>query len=392
MNRKTAISEELKNLRDRIINIRRHLHQFPELSHQENRTSSYIAEILEKEGVAVTKGVAETGLVAELGQPGKTIAFRCDLDALPITEETGAAYASKHPGIMHACGHDVHTAIVAGTVLLLNKLKGELKGRIKFIFQPAEEALSGGAELVVREGVLDDVESIFGIHVDPGIPCGKFGLKDEAMMASVDFFDIVVKGQGGHGARPHETVDTVFVASQVVQAVYRIQNLYFSSLENPTVLSVGRIQGGTAHNIIPPVCSISGTFRTFDDSDRIKMRSLITKAAEQTCGLFGADCEIKITPNAPPVINDASLGRLIESVVEDVFGKAAIDHLKFPMTASEDFAYYREKCPIYFLRIGASSGPKTSYPLHHSKFDVDESIIANTVELMCHVLLRYFEK
>lgn len=392
MNRKTAISEELKNLSDRVINIRRHLHQFPELSQQENRTSSYIAEILEKEGVAVTKGIAGTGLVAALGQSGKTIAFRCDLDALPITEETGAAYASQCPGIMHACGHDVHTAIVAGTVLLLNKLKGELKGRIKFIFQPAEEALSGGAELVVREGVLDDVESIFGIHVDPGIPYGKFGLKDEAMMASVDFFDIVVKGQGGHGARPHETVDTVFVSSQVVQAVYRIQNLYFSSLENPTVLSVGRIQGGTAHNIIPPECAISGTFRTFDDSDRIKMRSLITKAAEQTCGLFGAECEIKITPNAPPVINDASLGRLIESVVEDVFGKAAIDHLKFPMTASEDFAYYREKCPIYFLRIGASSGPKTSYPLHHSKFDVDESIIANTVELMSHVLLRYFEK
>ena len=394
MDRKSAILAELNTLRERVIEIRRHLHCFPELSHQENRTSAYIAGILEKDGIAVTRGIAKTGLIAELGNPafGKTIAFRCDLDALPVLEETGAAYASRHPGVMHACGHDAHTAIVAGTVLLLHKFQDDLKGRVKFIFQPAEEALSGGAELVVQEGVLDDVEAIFGIHVDPGIACGKFGLKDDAMMASVDFFDITVKGKGGHGARPHETVDTVFVATQVVQAVYRIQSLFFSSLESPTVLSVGRIQGGTAHNIIPQACSISGTFRTFDDADRIKMRARINQATEETCRMFGAECDIQITPNAPPVINNASLGRHVESAIHEVFGKTAIEHLKFPMTASEDFAYYREKCPIYFLRIGVSSGPETSYPLHNSKFNIDESVIANTVELMSHLLLRYFEK
>jgi amidohydrolase len=208
----------------------------------------------------------------------------------------------------------------------------------------------------------------------------------------VDFYDVVVKGKGGHGARPHETVDTIFAAAQVVQAIYQVQNIFFSSLENPTVLSVGRIQGGTAHNIIPQTCTISGTFRTFADADRVKMRTLITKAAEETCRLYGADCDVQITPNAPPVINDASLGRLIESVVEDVFGKNAIEHLKFPMTASEDFAYYREKCPIYFLRIGVSSGPETSFPLHHSKFNIDENVICHTVELMSHVVLRYLEK
>lgn len=388
-----VVSETLSKILDRIIDIRRHLHAFPELSHEEYATSEYITGILEQEGLVVKKGIAKTGLLVEIGPPSanRKIAFRCDLDALPVHEETGADYASKKPGIMHACGHDVHTAIVTGTLLVLNKMADRLNGRIKFIFQPAEEALSGGAELVVQEGIVDDVEAVFGIHADPSLKSGTFGLKDDAMMASVDFFDVSIKGKGGHGARPHETADTIFVAAQVIQAIYQIQGRLFSSLENPTVISVGSIHGGTAHNIIPEVCTFAGTFRTFDERNRSKMRSLIEQAAKETSRMFGAECGIKITPNAPPVINDPALGRIIEKTIKEIFGETAIEKLKYPMTASEDFAYYREKSPIYFLRFGVSSGPETSYPLHNAKFNVDEAAIGRTVELMSHVLLRYFE-
>lgn len=393
INRKSVVAGEVERIEDLIIEIRRHIHRFPELSHNEHGTAAYIARILEKEGIVVQKGIAKTGLLVELGSStsSRKIAFRCDLDALPLAEETGAPYSSENAGVMHACGHDAHTAIVTGTLLVLNKMKSQLKGNIKFIFQPAEEALSGGAELVVKEGVVDDVEAVFGIHVDPSLKMGTFGIKDDAMMASVDFFDIEVKGSGGHGARPHDTTDTVFVATQVVNAIYQIQGRHFSSLENPTVISVCSIHGGTAHNIIPDTCHFSGTFRTFAEEDRIKLRTLIERVAKETCGMFGAECDIKITPNAPPVINDPALGRFIEATIRDVFGEASIEKLKYPMTASEDFAYYREKCPIYFLRIGVSATAENSYPLHHSKFDIDERAIGRTVELMSHVLLRYFD-
>jgi amidohydrolase len=252
--------------------------------------------------------------------------------------------------------------------------------------------MRGGGDVVVHEGALDDVEAAFGIHVDPDIEMGKFGIKDGAMMASVDFFDLDVKGPGGHGARPHETVDTVFIASLAVQAVYQLPQRYFSSLENPVVLSVGRIGGGTAHNIIPDTCSFSGTFRTFANEDRIKLRALIESTVTDLCRLYGAECRVNITPNAPPVINDARLGKLIESAVIDLFGENALERLKYPMTASEDFAYYREKCPIYFLRIGVSSGKETSYPLHHAKFNIDEQAIPRAIELMSHALIKYFDK
>ncbi|MBL7958827.1 amidohydrolase, partial [bacterium] len=203
INRKSVVAGEVERIEDMIIEIRRHIHRFPELSHNEHGTAAYIARILEKEGIVVQKGIAKTGLLVELGSStsSRKIAFRCDLDALPLAEETGAPYSSENAGVMHACGHDAHTAIVTGTLLVLNKMKSQLKGNIKFIFQPAEEALSGGAELVVKEGVVDDVEAVFGIHVDPSLKMGTFGIKDDAMMASVDFFDIEVKGSGGHGAR-----------------------------------------------------------------------------------------------------------------------------------------------------------------------------------------------
>ncbi len=391
---KTEIRSLIKKYHDQCLSVRRHIHAHPELSHNELQTAEFVAHILEEAGITVTRGIAKTGLLAVIGNPAskRKIVFRCDLDALQVTEETGAPYASKNPGIMHACGHDVHTAIVTATALVLNELKDKINGQVKFIFQPAEEALSGGAELVVQEGVVDDVEAAFGIHVDPSVPVGRFGLKDGAMMASVDFLDVTIVGKGGHGARPHETVDALFVASQVMNALYQISGRYFSPLENPTVLSICQFHGGHSHNVIPESCSFSATFRAFDADDRKKFRELVEGAVHHVCAMYGAAYEIKITPNAPPVINDEKLGAIIEKTAREVFGEDSILQLRYPMMASEDFAYYREKCPIYFLRLGASSGESTGYPLHHPKFNVDERVMESAVELMSHVLINYFER
>jgi amidohydrolase len=390
---KSEIHSFVKNYHDQFIRIRRHIHTHPELSHHEFQTSQFIAQVLQEAGIPVTRGVAKTGLLATLGSDGakRKIAFRCDLDALQVAEETGLAYASQYAGIMHACGHDVHTTIVAGTALVLNHLKEKINGQIKFIFQPAEEALYGGAELVVEEGILNDVEAAFGIHVDPSLPVGKFGLKDGVMMASIDFFDVTIHGKGGHGARPHQSVDTVFVASQVMAALYQISGRFFGPLESPTVMSICQVQGGHTHNVIPESCMFAGTFRTFDVDDRRKFRERVERTAREICALYDAECEIKITPNAPPVINDQELGNRIEKTARHVFGEDSILHLKYPMMASEDFAYYREKCPIYFLRLGVASGESTSFPLHHPKFNVDESMIEGAVELMSNVLIDYLK-
>lgn len=387
---KTTIREQLERYGPELIGLRRHLHENPELSHDETQTAAHVTRVLEKAEMTVRQGIAKTGLLVEIGNGSskKTIGIRCDMDALPIREETGQSYASRKAGVMHACGHDVHTAIVTGTALVLNRLKDQISGRIKFIFQPAEEALEGGADLVVKEGVVDDVQALFGIHVDPSIPYGKFGLKNGAMMASVDFIDLTIRGQGGHGARPHQTVDPVFVASQVLNSLYQINGRYFSPLENPTVLSFGEMKAGETYNVIAETCSIKGTFRTFDDADRKKYRFMIENIARKTAAMFGAECTVTITPNAPPVINDERLGSIVEGAVSEAFGRERILHLKYPMMASEDFAYYREKCPIYFLRLGTQSSEATAFPLHHPKFDVDERIIADSVELLCHVLLR----
>lgn len=389
----SEIRDWIKKRQNEWIALRRHLHSFPELSHQEFKTSQHVAEFLQREGIAVKTGAALTGLVTEItGRGQRKIGLRCDLDALQITEETNVPFASRHSGVMHACGHDVHTAIVAGTNVLLHALRDTLPGGVKCIYQPAEEADRGGAEIIIREGLVDDVEAMFGIHVDPSLPVGKFGVRNGAMMASIDFFEITVRGPGGHGARPHQTVDTLFVTSQVMNALYQMHSRRFSALEQPSVISICKINGGQQANVIPASCTFAGTFRTFDDAVRGQLRQLVEDTAKNICRTHGADCEVRITPNAPPVINDTRLGALVEETIADVFGQESIVHLEHPMTASEDFAYYREKCPIYFLRLGIASGEDTSYPLHSPKFNVDERVIGYAVEVLSHLMIRYFEK
>ncbi|MBX7150872.1 amidohydrolase [bacterium] len=389
----TAIHDWVKKRQDEWIALRRHLHSFPELSHKEFKTSQYVAEFLQREGIAVQAGAAVTGLVTQnKGRVNRTIGLRCDLDALQITEETGSPFASRHPGVMHACGHDVHTSVVAGTNVILHALRDNLPGNVKCIYQPAEEADRGGAEMVIREGFIDDVEAMFGIHVDPSLPVGKFGVRAGAMMASIDFFEITVRGPGGHGARPHQTVDTLFVTSQVMNALYQMHSRRFSALEQPSVISICKINGGHQANVIPASCTFAGTFRTFDDAVRVQLRQLVEETAVSISRAHGAECEVRITPNAPPVINDERLGLLVEETIAEVFGEESIVRLEHPMTASEDFAYYREKCPIYFLRLGIASGEATSYPLHSPKFNVDERVIGYAVELLSNLMIRYFEK
>ncbi len=386
------IKKIVQTIEGEIIALRRQIHGHPELSHNENETASCVASRLEKEGYKITRGVAKTGFIAQIGESGKALAIRCDMDALPITEETGAAYESQNVGVMHACGHDAHTAIVTGVAIVLKNLSSRLNGRVKFIFQPAEEAHFGGADLVVKEGWINDVSAMVGLHVDPTIEAGKFGVKNGAMMASVDFFDITIFGKGGHGARPQDTIDPIAIAASCIQELYSIIGKSFSTLESPVVISVGKIQGGEAPNVIPETCSFSGTFRTFDESDRKKLRERVQTIVQGICHIQGATCSVEITANAPPVINDEKLGGFIENCIVKNFGEASLMRLKFPMTASEDFAYYREKCPIYFLRLGVSKDVRTSYGLHHPKFDIDEAVLARAVELLSYAALTFFDE
>ncbi len=390
---RTHIREWIRHHENEILDLRRSLHAEPELSHAEFHTSARIRDFLSRYDVPVHEQVAGTGLLAELGTTaGKAFALRGDLDALQVTEETSLPFASRVPGVMHACGHDVHATIIAATNAVLSAFRSDLRGRVKFIYQPAEEADEGGAERIVREGHLDDVAAIIGIHVDPALEVGRIGLKDGAMMASIDFFAVTIKGPGGHGARPHQTTDTVFVASQVLNGIYQLTGRYLSPLESPAVISVGSIRAGHQANVIPESCTLSGTMRALDDASRQKLRSLLEGVISHTCQMYGAEYTIDIKINAPPVINDHGLGRRVRQTAEQTFGTDSVVTLEFPMMASEDFAYYRQKCPAYFLRLGVQSGPDTSYPLHNPKFCVDERVIAVGVELLANLALDYFEK
>lgn len=390
---RTPIREWIRQHEGDILELRRSLHAEPELSHFEFRTAGRIRDFLNRYGIQVREKVAGSGLVAELGASKENaLALRGDLDALRIQEETGLPFASRISGLMHACGHDVHATIIAGTNAVLSAFQSDFHGRVKFIYQPAEEADEGGAERVVQEGHLDDVAAIVGIHVDPALEVGRIGLKNGAMMASIDFFTVTVKGPGGHGARPHQTVDTIFVASQVLNGLYQLTGRYLSPLESPAVISVGSIVAGHQANVIPESCTLSGTLRALDNVSRTRLRGLLESVVVHTCQMYGAEYSIDIKTNAPPVINDTNLGHLIRRTAERTFGQESVAILDFPMMASEDFAYYREKCPTYFLRLGVQSGPETSYPLHNPKFCVDEGVISVGVELLANLVLDYFEK
>lgn len=357
----------------RLIEIRRHLHMHPELSFEEVKTASYIAGLLDEWGITYKTGIAGTGIIAEIGGgSGKTIGIRADMDALPITEKSIHDYVSKNIGVMHACGHDVHMACALGALLLLRDI--ELPHGIRFIFQPGEEKLPGGASLMISEGAIQGIEKLLALHVYPHLPTGHVGFKPGRYMASSDEIYITVKGKGGHGALPHLNHDPVVAASQLVLALQQVVSR-FAPPSVPSVLSIGKFIANGTTNVIPDIVQLEGTFRTMDESWRNKAHDAIRQIADSICSATGASAEVIIIRGYPVLLNDEDFTRRCIELAGELLGSDQIKELDIRMTA-EDFAFYSQQIPCCFFRLGTGNEEKnTLHSVHTSYFDVDEDAL-----------------
>jgi amidohydrolase len=365
--------KRLEELHPEMIETRRDLHMHPELSFQEERTPRVIAERLSSLGLDVRSGVGGRGVVGLLrgGRPGRTLALRADFDALPIQEENDVPYASQTPGVMHACGHDVHTATLLGVARALSEVRGDLAGNVVFVHQFAEEQTPGGAKAMIEDGCLDGVDAIYGAHVLSTLPFGKVGIRAGDAMAAADVFEVVVRGRGGHGAMPHTATDPIVIASQLVLNLQQIVSRNVDPLR-PAVVTVGSLHAGSAFNVIPETATLRGTVRTFDAEVRDAVEAAITRIAEGTCAAGGATCEVSYQRGYPALRNHAEATETVERLARDLLGEQAVDRVE-PVMGGEDFAYYLEKLPgTFFYYGGANEELGMTYPHHHPRFDVDE--------------------
>lgn len=375
-----------------VVKWRRYLHANPELSYKEYNTSKFVAKTLREIGLAPVEGVAETGVVVlvEGKNPSKkVIALRADMDALPITEANTVEYKSKNTGVMHACGHDVHTASLLGTAKILHALKNQFEGTVKFIFQPGEEKNPGGASYMIRDGVLENPRpaSIIGQHVMPLLPMGTIGFREGIYMASSDEIYLTVIGKGGHAAAPELTIDPVLIASHIIIALQQVISRNASPKE-PTVLSFGKIIGEGATNIIPNEVKIAGTFRALNEVWRKEALIKIKKMAESIAEGMGGRCEVEISHGYPYLENNPALTRSIRSAAEEYVGKENVVDIDLTL-GSEDFAYYSHVIPASFYRLGTRSEAKgiTSY-VHTPTFNIDEDALTIGPGLMAWMALR----
>ncbi len=375
--------------REAIITARRELHRIPETAFDERKTAALVADRLSRMGLYVETGVAGTGVVGllEFGKEGKTLMIRADMDALPVAEKTGLPFASTHDGFMHACGHDAHMAMALGAASILSKIKGELKGRIKFVFQPAEEG-PGGAKPMIDAGVLErpKVDLALGCHLH-GAPEGTIGVKAGCVLAANDRFDLRILGKGGHGAMPHLCVDPIDVGVQVVNALQRVVSRQVNPL-NPVVLTVGTFHAGTSFNSIPGESEISGTTRTFDRGIWDSWRERMEKIIKGVCEATGAGYEFKYHRGYPPTVNDEALVEIVRCCAGEVVGPDRVFEPE-PIMAGDDMAFFLEKVPGFFFFLGA--GFEGSASLHNSRFDFHEEILPKGVEMyvrLAHALLR----
>ncbi len=374
-----------------LVSVRRHLHMHPEVGLKEHETSAFIREVLEMHGMIVHGPLAGTGLYTDIegDLPGPRIGYRADIDALPIQDEKEAPYASTHPNVAHLCGHDVHTSVGIGVALMLHEERHHLAGSVRVFFQPNEEGNPSGAPLMIRDGVLEGLEAVYAIHVDPTLPTGRFGLMEGAITAAADRFRICVSsGQTGHSARPHQTIDTLWVTTQIANALYQLIGRV-TDARNASVLTICRFHAGEAYNVIPAEAEFGGTLRSTNQEDRKQIKHHIARTAEQIASMYGAHIEVAVEDGSPPVVNDARLVQVVRETSTALFGVESIFEIPRPSMGSEDFAYYLEHIPGALIRVGTSCSPATSYSLHHAKFDVDEASMSIASHLMSRVLINY---
>lgn len=393
------IKEKISILTDKYfqkaVEIRQYLHKHPELSFHENETSKYISDVLTLNGIAYKKGMAKTGItgIIEGKNPRKKcIALRADMDALPIEEKNDIPFKSINNGVMHACGHDAHTASLLGVILILNELKNDFEGTIKFIFQPAEEKLPGGAKAMIEEGILKDPvpELILAQHVYPELESGKLGFKAGNYMASSDEIYITVKGKGGHAAIPDKIDNTVLIASKLIVEMQQISRT-LSPSDIPTVLSFGKVIANGATNVIPDEVKIEGTFRTMNENWRSKAHELIQQIAEEIAQKHTISIDVSILKGYPVLINHEEFTNKAIKLAEELLGKENVKPLEFRMT-SEDFAYYSQHIPAVFYRLGITKpGEPSFYPLHSPNFTIYEESIKTGMSAMAYLAVQFLK-
>ncbi|MCL1925365.1 MAG: M20 family metallopeptidase [Defluviitaleaceae bacterium] len=383
--------EQLKQIEQEMTQIRRYFHENPELSFQEVNTPSYISKYLEKLGVEHETKVGGRGVVAKIKGTGegKTVALRADFDALPIQDEKDVPYTSKVPGIMHACGHDAHTAALLGVANVASRNRDKFKGEIRLIFQHAEELSPGGAISMVKDGCLKGVDAIFGVHVASDVPTGIVGYGYGPVMANADDFTIEIQGKGGHAATPHVTIDPIVIGSSIVSAFQQIVSRRINPLE-PAVISVCKFIAGSAFNIIPDTALLEGTVRTYSE----EVQEFIIKEMEEIvkieCEKFGGTYNFRYGKGYPAVINHEEETTLFKEILEKQGKKTEV---KKPKMGGEDFSYYLKEKPGAFFFVGSRNEEKNAAaPHHHPKFDIDEDAILHCAEGLLGVALAYLEK
>jgi len=388
---KNKIQDLAASIFNEVVAYRQHLHAHPELSFKEFETSKFVKSKLSTWGIEYTS-CANTGVVGLIKgdlPSDQVIALRGDMDALPILEDSNKPYASKNPGVMHACGHDVHTSSLLGTAYILNQLKAEFGGTIKLIFQPAEELLPGGASIMIKEGVLENPKPdyIVGQHVMPLIESGKVGFRSGIYMASTDELYVTVTGKGGHGAQPHQNVDPVVIASHIIIALQQIVSRQ-ADPRLPTVLSFGKVTANGATNIIPNEVKIEGTFRTLNEEWRAEAHQRMIKMAEGMAESMGASCNFDIHKGYPFLINEEKLTANARLFAEEFLGKENVVDLDIWM-AAEDFSFYSQVTDACFYRLGTGNAAKdTQYSVHTPKFDIDEDALKVSTGLMAYIALK----
>ncbi|MDJ0573302.1 MAG: M20 family metallopeptidase [Pleurocapsa sp. MO_192.B19] len=388
----TRIRVEIRNLQSRLVEWRRKLHQKPELGFQEQLTAEFIQQKLQEWQIPHRTGIAKTGIVATIvsNSPGKVLAIRADMDALPIQEANEVSYRSQHDGKMHACGHDGHTAIALGTAYYLSQHKDNWNGIVKIIFQPAEEG-PGGAKPMIEAGVLHnpEVDAIIGLHLFNNLPLGKVGVRAGALMAAVECFRCQILGKGGHGAMPDQTVDSIVVASQIVNALQTIVSRNVRPLD-AAVVTVGELHAGTALNIIADTAKMSGTIRYFNPDLENLIRERLEAIIAGICQMHGANYELNHWQLYPPTINDSAIAELVRSVAAEVVETPVGVVPECQTTAGEDMSFFLQEVPgCYFFLGSANPDRGLAYPHHHPRFDFDETALGMGVEIFVRCVEKF---
>ena len=404
---KEKVAAEAEKIEQKCIAWRRDIHEHPELGNRETRTAKLIAEHLKKLGLEVKEGVAKTGVVAVLkgGKPGPCIALRSDIDALPIAEKSNVPFASKQKttyngqevGVMHACGHDAHIAILMSVAEVLSGMKNDLKGTVKFIFQPAEEGPpegeEGGAELMVKEGVMENpkVEVVFGLHIQPDVEAGRIEYKPGPFMASSDWFHLVVKGKGAHGSTPWLGVDPIQISAQIIEGFQNIVSRQIAITKAPVVITVGKINGGTRSNIIPEECVMDGTIRTLNNEMKKDVQQRMKQTAEKIAEAGGAKASILFTEKTLVTYNDPELVKKMLPSLQSSIGVSNVTEREWT-TNAEDFSYYGTKAPAFFFDLGGmpkGNDPQKAPGKHTADYFIDEGGMKTGIKAFCGLVIDY---